>query len=610
MALPEIIIGSKLDAKGFKQAESATDKLGRSVMNLAKTMGLAFSAAAIVSYGKSAVKASLEAQAQQLRLGRLLKITNGATAEQVDVLNQQATSLEKIGVVTAGNVTQVQSQLATFDLSIDTIKTLTPAIIDYVVAEKGASASTEEFKSMTNGLAQALQGNFKSLTSVGFVLDKATKKTISTGTAAERAAALVSVLDSTYKDFNQSIRDTPEGKFQVLANEADNVKVAIGTGILDALSLLSKDKSIDGAAASMKNFGDQTAYALVGMGSLLDKLNATKFGGAVLGTIGDILSNLQPFATFVKEGKAVEARKGTPAQSPGQRIAIDKAAAEQRKKQKKSDDAAKAAAAKILATEKARLANLKKIADEKQKQLILDKASDILTQGQNLFDPERIGLAAAAMGKLGDEDRVRIKLKQDLLALEDAINAGNVSASIRLAESVIKDAQLLSSLRGDMIKLGDVPDPFTEWLQTLEEMLRILMLISEVAVVTKYKLSNQIANASLQQGLGAGLSLADALSGARYAGQGAAQYEALNPGAKAYIPKMAEGGIVNSATLAMIGEAGPEAVIPLGQLGRMGNVTYNIYASGIGDQQIAVVVQNAIQDLNRYGNSTTYAGAI
>jgi hypothetical protein len=41
-----------------------------------------------------------------------------------------------------------------------------------------------------------------------------------------------------------------------------------------------------------------------------------------------------------------------------------------------------------------------------------------------------------------------------------------------------------------------------------------------------------------------------------------------------------------------------------------GGSTYIINASGIGDQQIASVVQGAIQDLNRYGSSTTYAGAI
>jgi hypothetical protein len=41
-----------------------------------------------------------------------------------------------------------------------------------------------------------------------------------------------------------------------------------------------------------------------------------------------------------------------------------------------------------------------------------------------------------------------------------------------------------------------------------------------------------------------------------------------------------------------------------------GSPTFVINASGIGDQAIASVVQNAIQELNRYGNSTTFAGAI
>lgn len=45
------------------------------------------------------------------------------------------------------------------------------------------------------------------------------------------------------------------------------------------------------------------------------------------------------------------------------------------------------------------------------------------------------------------------------------------------------------------------------------------------------------------------------------------------------IPMLAQGGIVNSPTLAMIGEAGPEAVIPLdrmGQFGGGGGVTINV----------------------------------
>lgn len=52
------------------------------------------------------------------------------------------------------------------------------------------------------------------------------------------------------------------------------------------------------------------------------------------------------------------------------------------------------------------------------------------------------------------------------------------------------------------------------------------------------------------------------------------------------IPAMADGGIVNGATLAMIGEAGPEAVIPLDRLNAMmagsggGGITVNLFVSG------------------------------
>ena len=47
------------------------------------------------------------------------------------------------------------------------------------------------------------------------------------------------------------------------------------------------------------------------------------------------------------------------------------------------------------------------------------------------------------------------------------------------------------------------------------------------------------------------------------------------------IPMLAQGGIVTSPTLAMIGEAGPEAVIPLNRAGGMGigggaNITVNV----------------------------------
>jgi hypothetical protein len=67
------------------------------------------------------------------------------------------------------------------------------------------------------------------------------------------------------------------------------------------------------------------------------------------------------------------------------------------------------------------------------------------------------------------------------------------------------------------------------------------------------------------------------------------------------IPMLAEGGIVTSATLAMIGERGPEAVIPLDRLGQMGGggTTVNINVNG-GDPQSVV---NALRTYMRQNGS-------
>jgi hypothetical protein len=53
------------------------------------------------------------------------------------------------------------------------------------------------------------------------------------------------------------------------------------------------------------------------------------------------------------------------------------------------------------------------------------------------------------------------------------------------------------------------------------------------------------------------------------------------------IPAMAAGGIVQSATVALIGEKGPEAVIPLDRMGSMGNTNVTINVNG-GDPNTVV----------------------
>ena len=186
------------------------------------------------------IKGAIDAGAAQHRLRQLLITTGGATDAQVDALLRQAEALEKVGVASKESIVTTQAQLATFDLQGSTIERLTPAILDYVIAEKGATATAEDFKSMTNGLAQALNGQFGSLTRTGFVLDDVTKELISNGTESERAAAIVDVLNSTYKDFNKSLLDTPEGQFIKLQQEFGALRDEVGIALLPTFNDLMK----------------------------------------------------------------------------------------------------------------------------------------------------------------------------------------------------------------------------------------------------------------------------------------------------------------------------------------------------------------------------------
>jgi translation initiation factor 2B subunit (eIF-2B alpha/beta/delta family) len=253
-----IPIITEFDDKAIKNFASSIEGLGKSL-----SKGLTVPILAVGGALSLMVKGAIEAEAVQNRLRQILLTTGGATEQQVKLLLDQAAALEKVGVVSKENVIATQSQLATFDLQAGTIAKLTPAILDYVTAEKGARASTEDFKSLTNSLAQALNGQFGGLTRVGFVLDDHTKKLISSGTEAERAAAIVSVLNSTYEGFNETLANTPEGQLIKLEQEFRNLKDEVGKALIpvmgDLVAMIRSDivPIVEKAAFAIKTLAER-----------------------------------------------------------------------------------------------------------------------------------------------------------------------------------------------------------------------------------------------------------------------------------------------------------------------------------------------------------------
>jgi hypothetical protein len=303
---------------------------------------------------------------------------------------------------------------------------------------------------MTNGLAQALNGNFASLTRTGFVLDEFTKKTIKEGTETERAAALVKVLNSTYKDFNARLRSTNSGKMQVLANTAQEVQTIIGTGIIDSLQLLSEDTSIDELTEKMKSLAFATSDASVGFSLMLRDIKNEISKDPILGSFfgwlfKDMTTGILPIDAAINRGRESRERLSY---NPNEHRAREQAV-------KLDRDANKLA----------RTGNqLKKIDnDATTRKIVLTGDQLALQELEKKFDVERIGLYAALNESTDGETKMRLL---SLIAIHDQNEA--MAGMIKKANEV-EDAfaALIEGLRATIRAMYESIRPQIEQLQKL-----------------------------------------------------------------------------------------------------------------------------------------------
>lgn len=228
----------------MEKSTAAADKQAKGWKGLA-TAAKAFIAGFVVdrllSFSQAAIRAAQDRLVAETALAQQLRVSRNATDEQIQSLLDQADALEKVGVVDKQAIISTQARLAGFDLSTEAIKKLTPAILDYTVAEQGANVTTDGAVSRANSLAQALQGNFGSLTKVGFVLDENTKKQIASGTEMERVEAIVDVLNSTYKDMNETMGKTFAGTMVRTKAALGDLQEAFGFALMAGLRPLAEE---------------------------------------------------------------------------------------------------------------------------------------------------------------------------------------------------------------------------------------------------------------------------------------------------------------------------------------------------------------------------------
>ena len=225
--------GSEGATSSVKKFSSQTNSAGTSLASMAKkVVGVVAAYASmkqLVTWGKACIDAANTQASAEARLETLMMNVAGTTMENVSAMKKYAAELQ--GVTTVGDEVTIQgaSQLATFQLQSDTIKTILPALQDLAVSQYGVAVSGDQMQSMANLVGKVMTGNVGALTRYGVTLNDAQSKILKTGTESERAAMLVEVLGQNFGGLAEAMANTPEGKVQQLKNAWGDMQEVIGT---------------------------------------------------------------------------------------------------------------------------------------------------------------------------------------------------------------------------------------------------------------------------------------------------------------------------------------------------------------------------------------------
>lgn len=419
----------------FKQAETATFNLTKSVKKLASTLGIAYGTQAVVAYGKAAAKAFADDEAAAKRLaGAVNNLGIGFANPQISAF---ISNLEK----TAGVADDVlrpafQGLLTTTGSLVQSQKLLNDALTI-------SRASGIDLATVSSDLAKGYVGITKGLSKYNTGLTKAEL-------GSKSFAEILDVLLKRSAGAAEDYLTTTSYKFDILSVASQNASEIIGGGLVDAFALLAGGTDAKDAATAIETIANGVA-------------NLERAIGRTVGAIPTLINNLKNLPKNIFGGFAGK-------QGGINTVTVEKKKTEVTVSQKRQQELlAKLEAASLKRNRELLALKNKQLSTDKLKAAI-DKANAALGKGQEIFDMDKIQIAAALtnqaeqLGKATTgaqvlqiaNDTARLKVKQDILVLEDAIASKDQAAIEAATKKLNTDMAILGSLQGQNIKLLDI----------------------------------------------------------------------------------------------------------------------------------------------------------
>ena len=560
----DINIGSKLDGKGFKQADTAINKLNKNTKNLARNFGLAFGTAAVLAYGRAAAKAFAEDDKAATSLATTLKNLNLAYGSNIGTVNGFINRLEQQTGVLDDELRPAMDRLLRATGDVTKSQELLGLALD-IAAGTGKSVTQ-----VSQSLQKAYLGQTQALGRLGVGLSKAELSTSSFEQIQDRLNVL-------FAGQAAAAADSYAGSLGRLAVASNNAKETIGEGLFDALKTVSGSSTtdefiakIDAAAQSIANFLRET------------------------GEFIRITKSIFKFELFATDPNAFKGMGN---------VSISKSSQDTQK----ADAIAKKNATAITKLTKEQAANQAKILKDKKLGAAIDKANLALNKGGEVFDMDKIQIAAALtnqaeqLGKATSaaqvlqiaNDIARLNVKKSILALEDAIASKDEAAITAATNKLNADLKVLGVLGQQNVKLMDIKSILDTLLP--KDLINLQNLKDAIALLGQIKIPTMAASVAPS-----GSSVARALES--FKGTAASAFESLTAAQQGtlggYQPFV---GASIPATVtdfggsgAGLGNNGSGRQVPAGV-----NITVN---TGVGDPNaIAEAIENVITEAVQRG---------
>ena len=585
---------TKFDKKGLERATKELKGFDKVVATgsfrlkaFAKAGGIA-AAAGMALFAKNSIQAALA----QERLDKQLQLTLRSIGQEFELPGVKAfiADLQRATNITEDQLVPALRQLISQTGDLQISQTLLSKALD-ISAGTGADLNT-----VLDAVNKAAVGNYKSIAALGVGFTTAEAKSMGFVELMQNLDKYAGSAEAQTKTFAGQLKS-----FQISAGEATET---LGQGFLTAVSIIATGSDqLDVFGVKVEKAATQFADLMVGVASNFEK----KGLGAYLDFL---IVNLDVITGQATNADGKLAQLGESGRKDREkRLLIEKGLyglsgsvldalqnqGKSTKKQLTYAEMLKKIQADILARDK-------KITAEKTAQQALDKKKNELAA---MFDIDKINLQVALSRKLSGEDELRVKLLQKL---SDGTKAA-VDEAARYADvlKVIEDGQITTAEVESLAKKwGITTAEVLLYLRILfsanDELRKMLALLDEIN--KKKTTPTTMFDSGYFTDLGKKLVGTPAYAGMTAAEITAERYResgAIQRG----IPLMAEGGIVTKPTLAMIGEAGSEAVVPLDKMGGMGTtVNINVAGSVISEGELQSVIQDALYNLNRSGAVT------